>query len=134
MGSLMKYFQVLCILLSAVLIYLLSKIIIEKNENPVSMAKILGYKNGEIAGLYLVSTAIMLVLSDILGTLLGSMVLSRAWETIMAEYSGWFAFVMNPSGLAKIFCFILLGYLLVTVLDFIRIKRIPMGLALKNAE
>lgn len=134
MGSLMKYFQILCILLSAVLIYLLSKIIIEKNENPVSMAKILGYKNSEIAGLYLVSTAIMLVLSDILGTLLGSMVLSKAWETIMAEYSGWFAFVMNPSGLAKIFCFILLGYLLVTVLDFIRIKRIPMGLALKNAE
>lgn len=42
-GSYMQYFQVLCILLSAVLIYLLTKIIIEKNENAISMTKILGY-------------------------------------------------------------------------------------------
>lgn len=39
MGSYMQYFQVLCILLSAVMIYLLSKIIIEKNENAISMTK-----------------------------------------------------------------------------------------------
>ena len=35
----MQYFQILCILLSAVLIYLLTKIIIEKNENAISMTK-----------------------------------------------------------------------------------------------
>ncbi|MGN0154786.1 MAG: FtsX-like permease family protein, partial [Lachnospiraceae bacterium] len=43
MGAYMNYFQILCILLSAVLIYLLTKIIIEKNENAISMTKILGY-------------------------------------------------------------------------------------------
>ena len=41
MGSYMTYFQYLCVLLSAVLIYLLTKIIIEKNENAISMVKIL---------------------------------------------------------------------------------------------
>ena len=40
MGSYMTYFQYLCILLSAVLIYLLTKLIIEKNENAISMTKI----------------------------------------------------------------------------------------------
>lgn len=44
MGVYMQYFQFLCILLSAVLIYLLTKIIIEKNENAISMVKILGYE------------------------------------------------------------------------------------------
>lgn len=44
MGAYMQYFQFLCILLSAVLIYLLTKIIIEKNENAISMVKILGYE------------------------------------------------------------------------------------------
>lgn len=39
MGSYMSYFQILCILLSAVLIYLLTKIIIEKNETAISMNK-----------------------------------------------------------------------------------------------
>lgn len=48
MGSYMVYFQFLCILLSAVMIYLLTKIIIEKNENAISMTKILGYENREI--------------------------------------------------------------------------------------
>ena len=33
MGSYMTYFQILCILLAAVMIYLLTKLIIEKNEN-----------------------------------------------------------------------------------------------------
>lgn len=134
MGSVMEYFQVLCILLSAVLIYLLSKIIIEKNENAISMTKILGYKNGEVAGLYMASTAIILVISDLIGTFFGSKLLAELWGVIMSEYSGWFAFTMQPAGLIKIFGFILLGYLLVTVFDFLRIKRIPLGLALKNAE
>ena len=40
MGSYMQYFQVLCILLSAVMIYLLTKLIIEKNETAISMTKI----------------------------------------------------------------------------------------------
>ena len=64
MGSYMDYFQILCILLSAVLIYLLTKLIIEKNENAISMTKILGYENKEIASLYLLSTTIMVVIED----------------------------------------------------------------------
>lgn len=60
MGAYMQYFQVLCILLSAVMIYLLTKIIIEKNENAISMTKVLGYESGEIARLYLLSTTIVL--------------------------------------------------------------------------
>lgn len=37
-------------------------------------------------------------------------------------------------GYVKMFLFILIGYLLVMVLDFRRIKRIPMDQALKNVE
>ena len=89
MGSYMTYFQYLCVLLSAVLIYLLTKLIIEKNENAISMVKILGYENREIARLYLLSTTIVLVL---------------------------------------------LGYAVVTIFDFRRIRKIPMDEALKSAE
>ena len=72
MGSYMQYFQVLCILLSAVMIYLLTKLIIEKNETAISMTKILGYDNREIASLYLVSTSIVVVISDIISVVLGA--------------------------------------------------------------
>ena len=70
MGSYMDYFQILCILLSAVLIYLLTKLIIEKNENAISMTKILGYENKEIASLYLLSTTIMVVIEDAVSVVL----------------------------------------------------------------
>lgn len=134
MGAYMQYFQVLCMLLSAVLIYLLTKIIIEKNETAISMTKILGYENREIASLYLLSTTIILVLADALSVALGSLVMGVAWKAIMASYSGWFTFVTTPLGYGKMFAFVLIGYLLVMVFDFRRIRRIPMEEALKNVE
>lgn len=134
MGSYMEYFQVLCILLSAVMIYLLTKIIIEKNENAISMTKILGYENGEIAKLYLLSTTIVLVIADAVSVFLGSFVMKAAWKAIMSGYSGWYAFTMNPWGYAKMFLFVLIGYLIVLGFDFRRIKKIPLDKALKNAE
>ena len=73
MGSYMTYFQVLCILLAAVMIYLLTKLIIEKNENAISMTKILGYENKEIASLYLLSTSIVVVIADLISVILGTL-------------------------------------------------------------
>lgn len=134
MGSYMQYFQVLCILLSAVLIYLLTKIIIEKNENAISMTKILGYENGEIAKLYLLSTTIVLIIATAISVFLDALVVSFAWKTIMFSYSGWYDFTMNQFGYAKMFLFVLIGYLIVLGFDFRRIKKIPMDKALKNAE
>lgn len=134
MGSYMQYFQVLCILLSAVMIYLLTKIIIEKNENAISMTKILGYENGEIAKLYLFSTSIVMVITDAISIFLGTSVMSAAWKMIMSSYSGWYAFTMNPFGYVKMFLFVLIGYLIVLGFDFRRIKKIPLDRALKNAE
>ena len=134
MGAYMQYFQFLCILLSAVLIYLLTKIIIEKNENPISMTKILGYKNQEIAKLYMLSTTMILLVEEVVGVVLGALAMSRLWKAIMFEYSGWFTFVIEPVGYVKMFSFVLIGYLSVMIFDFKRIKKIPMDEVLKNVE
>lgn len=134
MGAYMTYFQILCILLSAVLIYLLTKIIIEKNETAISMTKLLGYNNREIAQLYLMSTTIVVVVSDIISVFLGTLVMNFAWRAIMMSYSGWFSFVIQPIGYVKMFVFVLIGYLIVMVFDFRRIKKVPMDRALKNVE
>lgn len=134
MGAYMQYFQILCILLSAVLIYLLTKLIIEKNETAISMAKILGYENREIASLYLLSTTMVVVVADTISVILGSTVMKQAWKIIMFKYNGWFAFTIEPMGYVKMFSFVLLGYLIVIILDFRRIRKIPMEEALKNVE
>ena len=134
MGAYMQYFQILCVLLSAVLIYLLTKIIIEKNENAISMTKILGYENREIAELYLLSTTMILVVVDVVSVVLGALIMREAWKAIMFGYSGWFTFMIKPAGYVKMFMFVLVGYLIVMIFDFRRIRRIPMEEALKNVE
>ena len=134
MGAYMTYFQVLCILLSAVLIYLLTKLIIEKNENAISMTKILGYENREIASLYLLSTTIVVIVSDIISVVLGTQIMNYVWRAMLKSYSGWFNFRMKPAGYVKMFSFVFIGYLIVMFLDFRRIRKIPMDQALKNVE
>lgn len=134
MGSYMQYFQVLCILLSMAMIYLLTKLIIEKNETAISMTKILGYENREIASLYLLSTTIVMIVIDVLTVAVGVWVMNFAWKEILMTYSGWFSFHMETISYVKMFAFVLIGYVIVMILDFQRIKKIPMDQALKNVE
>ena len=134
MGSYMQYFQVLCILLSMAMIYLLTKLIIEKNENAISMTKILGYENREIASLYLLSTTIVMLVIDVFTVAVGVWVMNFAWKEILMTYSGWFSFHMETISYVKMFAFVLIGYVIVMLLDFQRIKKIPMDQALKNVE
>lgn len=132
MGSYMVYFQYICVIVAAILMYLLTKLIIERNENAISMTKILGYHTKEIASIYLTPTTIAVLAFDLIGTFLGAWAMKYAWDIIMLQMEGWYDFTMTGAGYAKIFLFILIGYVIVMILDFLRIRKIPMGLALKN--
>lgn len=52
----------------------------------------------------------------------------------MMSLGGGFAFVMKPSGFVKEFLLVFAAYLIITIIDFIRIRHIPKVLALKNME
>ena len=134
MGSYMKYFQVICIVLSAVLIYLLTKIIIEKNENAISMVKILGYENKEISSLFMTSTTLVVIVSCLVGIVAGYFAMDKFFQMYLMRMEGWFTFVISPAGFVKMFCFGFVAYLIVMVIDYRRIKKIPMDEALKNVE
>lgn len=134
MGSYMTYFQYVCFIIAAIILYLLTKIIIEKNERAISMTKILGYDNSEIASLYLIPTAVVVFLSEFLAVFIGYKLMAFFWGLIMMQMSGWFAFVLPVSGFVKEFLLVFAAYLLISVLDFIRIRKIPKVLALKKVD
>ena len=133
-GGYMVYFQYACIILSAILIYLLTKIIIEKNENAISMVKILGYENKEISSLYLTSTTFVVIVSCIIGILAGYFAMNIVFQRYLMKMEGWFHFYVSPLGFAKEFFFVFIAYLIVMFIDYNRIKKIPMDEALKNVE
>ncbi|MCR5103458.1 MAG: FtsX-like permease family protein [Eubacterium sp.] len=134
MGSYMKYFQVICIILSAVLIYLLTKIIIEKNENAISMVKILGYENKEISGLYMTSTTFVVLVACVIGMFAGFFAMNQLFKMYLMRMEGWFSFVITPLGFVKMFIFVFISYLSVMLIDYNRIKKIPMDEALKHVD
>ena len=134
MGAYMIYFQYICVILSAILIYLLTKLIIEKNENAISMVKILGYENREISSLYMTSTTIMVIIFCIVGIIAGYFGMGVFFKMYLMKMEGWFSFVITPLGFVKMFIFGFSAYLIVMVIDYHRIKKIPMEQALKKVE
>ncbi len=134
MGKFMDVFKYALIVLSAALIYLLAKIIIERNEHSISMAKILGFKNGEIGSLYIIPTAVMVVLFTAVGFAVGFYLMIWIFKVFMLQMDGYFAFYMGAGSMLLAMLYLLIGYLFVSFIDYIRIKRIPLDVALKNVE
>ncbi len=133
-GNYILYFQYVCMIVAAIILYLLTKIIIEKNERPISMVKILGYEDGEIARLYLLTTALVVIVTELIAIVIGYYAMKRMWEIMLQGLSGYFAFIMKPEGFVREFALVTAAYLIISVCDFLRIRRIPKVLALKNAE
>lgn len=135
MGSMMGLVNGFAIMIYMVLIYLLSKIIIEKNAQSISMVKILGYTNWEISRLYILSTTIVVVIC-----LLVSLPVERAVmevlfrEMMLSSISGWISMWVDPMIYVQMFGAGLVTYAVVALLEFRKIKKVPMDEALKNVE
>lgn len=89
MGEMFYIIYVFSIILFAILIYLLTKLIIERNTNSISMVKILGYKNNEIGKLYLTSTTYVVIISIIISMVLSTWLIGELYFEIMKDYTGW---------------------------------------------
>jgi len=134
MGGFMNIFKYTMVVLAAALIYLLAKIIIERNEHSISMVKILGFKNSEIGSLYITPTAVIVTVFSIISFVIGYFLMIWIFRAVMMQMDGYFAFYMTPLSMVLSVVYLLIGYAFVSVIDFIRIKRIPMDVALKNVE
>ena len=115
-------------------IYLLAKIIIEKNTQSISMTKILGYNNGEINSLYIHSTTIVALISLAVGIVLCDRTLAIVMFEVFKGYSGWFEYSMDPTVVLKTLGLGIATYLVVVLILSRKVKRIPLDEALKNVE
>ena len=135
MGSMMGMVNGFAIVIYMVLIYLLSKIIIEKNAQSISMVKILGYTNGEISRLYILSTSMVVVLCLLVSLPIETAVMKVLFrEMMLSSISGWITLWIDPMIYVQMFAAGIVTYGAVALLEFRRIKKVPMDEALKNVE
>lgn len=134
MGSMFYLIEVFAIVLSAMLIYLLTKLIIEKNSNSISMVKILGYTQREIGGLYLTATTWVVIISVWISLWISTIIMRQLFFIFMQDFGGWLSCYIEPKIYIEMFLMNLSIYFVVVLLQFMKIKKIPMEEALKNVE
>ena len=135
MGDMMGMMYGFSVIIFLVVIYLLSKVIIEKNAQSISMTKILGYTNGEISRLYILSTSLVVVFCLLLSLPVERQIMEVLFrEMMLSSISGWITMWVDPMIYVKMTAIGIVAYAVVAVLEFRRIRQVPMDEALKNVE
>lgn len=134
MGSLMDLLSLFGIVMFMLIIYLLSKIIIEKNAQSISMTKILGYSDSEISGLYIFATSFVTISSIILTIPIVNFIMEYLCVTMLSAYPGWLPYYVPFSAFVKMACAGIIAYSIIAYFQYRRVKKIPLDIALKNIE
>ncbi len=133
MGRVFVLFTSISVILFALLIFLLAKIVIEKNQNQISMLKIIGYKTFDINKIYNISTGIITILSLIISTFIAQFFIKLAWDIILkTKLSGWLDFYVAPYLYPIIFGIGVIAFLIVYLIESRKISKINLALALKD--
>lgn len=134
MGSMMNIFLVFGIVMFMLIVYLLSKLIIEKNSKSISMTKILGYQNSEINAIYIMTTSIVVVFSMLLTIPIANIALKQVCNRFFKEYPGWLPYYVAPSVFVKMAVMGIISYAVIAFFQTRRVKKVPLADALKNVE
>lgn len=134
MGKMFYLVEGFAMIMFIMLIYLLTKMIIENNKVSISMVKILGYTSKEIQKMYVHATTIVIMISTLLSFGITTWILSYAFKIVFEEYAGWLPFYVEGSVYIKMFIMTVISYLFVMMIQMRKIKKIPMDEALKNVE
>lgn len=134
MGDMFTIVETFAVVMFIMVVYLLTKIILERNSTSISMVKILGYEDREIGKLYLVATSWVVLLAVIISFVLVTELIQLIFVAFMKGYSGWIPFGISTKTYIQCFVLAILSYLVVAVMQMHKIGKIPMDEALKNVE
>lgn len=122
------------IVIYIVLMYILTKIVIDRNAFAISLLKVFGYKEKEVRMLYIRVTTIVVFMSLLLSIPLVNIGLKGSFQFAMTKVSGYLpAYISKPLYALMI----VIGMGTYFILNFIHIRRIngiEMSAALKNRE
>ena len=134
MGLVFYMFLVFAVVIFLLMIYLLARLITERNTYAISMLKILGYTDREAGRLYNSATLVMTVISFILSGVLGIAGIRGIYYVMMRAFTGWLTFYVAPWGVPLLIVTGIACYFFVSLIIMRRIRRIPMADALKDVE
>lgn len=134
MGGIMDLVAAFGVIMFMLIIYLLSKIIIEKNAQSISMTKILGYLNNEISGLYVMSTSIVVIASILITIPIADSIMRYVFVVMFSQFPGWLPYYVPASAYIEMILAGIVAYAVIAFIQYRKVKRVPLDIALKNVE
>ncbi len=134
MASLIVMLTAVGIICYVIVMFMLTKMVIDKNALNISLLKVFGYRNKEVNKLYLSQTQWIIILSVIVFLPLQYFLIGKIWPGMLNSMSGFFYFRVTPLVMAII---VVLGTATCLITNMIHVKhvrKIDMTEALKNRE
>lgn len=117
-----------------ILMYILTKTVIEKNALAISFMKVFGYDNKEIGKLYLNATTITVMVSLFICIPMEVVCFKYILIYVASMVEGYISFYLPAWVYVAIIVIGIVAYFAINALHVRKVKRIPMSEALKNRE
>lgn len=126
--------NIFSIVIYMVLIYILTKTVVEKNALSISFMKVFGYNSKEIGKLYLNATTITVIISLLVCIPIEALCFKVILVYIASMIEGYIPFYLPAWVYITIITIGIVAYFAINALHLRKVKRIPMSEALKNRE
>lgn len=134
MGDMMNMLVAVSVMIYLILMYLLTKTVIDRSARSISYMKVFGYRNGEIDRLYLTPITETVVVSLIATIPILIAALTALFKSMLMDMNGNIPIYVPFSAMATVVIVGFLVYLVVAFLHARSIKKVPLSLALKVQE
>ena len=133
-ADVINYINIFSVIVYIIIVYIMTKVVIEKNALSISYMKVFGYHPGEIRKLYLTATTIVVITSLIVCIPLEIWLFKLVLVFLSSMIDGYIAFYLPVSVYIEIIVIGIIAYLFINTLHVYSVKKIPMTEALKNRE
>lgn len=132
--DIMMLFNVFAVIIYFILMYLLTKTIIERSARYISYLKVFGYTDREVSRLYVRSVTLATLAFLVVTVPLGGWLAELYCNVFFASYQGHITMMFPLESYVEAFAAGVICYALVSFLHVRRIKHVPLALALKVQE
>ncbi len=132
--EMMTMIRIFSVLIYLVLMYILTKVVIDKNAIYISFMKVFGYEAKEIRRLYLNASTFTVMISLLLCLPLEIQAMKILMRYAMSKIDGYLVLYLPWKLLIEVILAGMLSYMIVNIRHISKVNRIRMGDALKNRE
>lgn len=133
-GTIIQFINLFSVVVYMILMYILTKVVIDKNAISIAYMKVFGYEKKEIRKLYLTTTSIVVVVSLIVCIPVEIAMFKLVLVYLSSMIEGYMEFYLPNTVYTEIIIIGIAAYYAINALHIRHVNQIPMTDALKSRE